>query len=289
MFRAPFTPLLLALGLALPAPLATAQVWDEPLAPEDNIMNLVPDEVVASGVVQRVNNQVPLDRVFLDESDKELVLSDLIVGDLPVLLTLHYSDCPQLCSFVLTGIVDTLKDVDLEIGEHYRMVTLSINPEEAAERAQAVKDLYVDRLGVPAAAEHWHFLRGAEDDIRAVADAVGFGYVRVEGSDPVEYSHPAALIVLTPRGQVSLYLTAINDDPATLRLALVDASEGAIGGIVDLFFTNCFRYDNTTGKYTPIARRIMALGAGVFAVTFGALLITFRVLENRRRAEDTTS
>ena len=96
-------------------------------------------------------------------------------------------------------------------------------------------------------------------------------------------------VVLTPGGQVSLYLTAINDDPATLRLALVDASEGAIGGIVDLFFTNCFRYDNSTGKYTPIARRIMALGAGVFAVTFGALLITFRVLENRRRAEDTTS
>ena len=70
---------------------------------------------------------------------------------------------------------------------------------------------------------------------------------------------------------------------------MVDASEGAIGGLVDIFFTNCFRYDTATGKYTPVAKRLLALGAGVFAVTFGALLITFRVLENRRRAEDTPS
>ncbi len=286
MLRLLFMPVLLALGLCQSA---SAQVWDEPLADEDNLMKLVPDEVVGSGVIQRVNNQVPLDRVFVDEDGAEVRLSDLISGDLPVLLTLHYSDCPQLCSYVLNGVVGTLQEVDLEIGEHYRMVTLSINPAEAAERTQAVKARYVEALAQPGTADNWHFLRGAEDDVRAVADAVGFGYVRVANSDPVEYSHPATLIVLTPTGQVSLYLTAINDDAATLRLALVDASQGAIGGIVDLFFTNCFRYDNKTGKYSPIARRILALGAGVFAVSFGALLITFRVLENRRRAEDTSS
>lgn len=285
MFHQEFTLLGLAAVLCL-AGSTPAQVWDKPLAPEDNLMNLVPDEVVGTGVIQRVNNQVPLERTFMDENDQPVVLSDLIDGELPVLLTMHYSDCPQLCSYVLTGVIGTLQNVALEPGEDFRMVTISINPNEAVERTVAVKDRYIEAYGKPGAAANWHFLRGTEADIKAVADAVGFGYVEVAGSDPIEYSHPATLIVLTPGGQVSLYLTAINDDAATLRLALVDASEGAIGGIVDIFFTNCFRYDNQLGKYTPIARRILALGAGVFAVSFGALLITFRVLENRRRAED---
>ena len=60
---------------------------------------------------------------------------------------------------------------------------------------------------------------------------------------------------------------------------------GGSHGRSRLFRVACLEHPGLT----PIARRIMALGAGVFAVTFGALLITFRVLENRRRAEDTTS
>ena len=120
MLRLPFTPVLSALALGLPLALpASAQVWDEPLADEDNIMKLVPDEVVGSGVIQRVNNQVPLDHIFVDEFGAEVALTDVFAGDLPVLLTLHYSDCPQLCSMVLNGVVDTLQDVELEIGEHY--------------------------------------------------------------------------------------------------------------------------------------------------------------------------
>jgi len=286
--RNPLIPALLALGLA--TSIAGAQVFETPVLEDpDWIMTQIPKEVLGTGVVQRVDNQVPLDRFFTDTEGRHRALSELFDGQIPVLLTLNYSDCPQLCSLVLNGVIANLKEISLEPGKDFRIITLSINPDEAPERTKATKDRYIKQYDRPGAAEGWTFLRGTEEDIRAVANAVGFGYVKVAHADPVEYSHPATLIVLTPAGHVSLYLTAINDDPQTVRLALVDASDGAIGGIADLFFTSCFQYDESRGKYAPIARRFMGIGAAVFLVGFASLLITFRVLEKRRHAEETDS
>ncbi len=269
------------------APCGARQVFETPILDDpDALMSQVPQEVLGTGVIQRVDNQVPLDREFVDTKGRRRPLSALIDGSLPVLLTLNYSDCPQLCSYVLNGVIANLKAISLEPGKDFRVITLSINPDEDPARTLATKERYLADYGREGAMEAWTFLRGTEADIRAVADSVGFGFVKVAGVEPPEFSHPATLIVLTPEGRVSLYLTAINDDPQTVRLALVDASGGAIGNIADLFFTSCFRYDETRGKYAPIARRVMSIGAGIFAIGFASLLITFRVLEKRRHAED---
>jgi protein SCO1/2 len=252
----------------------------------DPLIEMIPADVVDSGVIQRLDNQIPLDLVFRDEQNQEVLLSTLFDGERPVLLTLNYSDCPQLCSLVLDSVVGTLRDVNLEPGEDFRLITLSIDPEEKAARAADTKAKYVQMYDRDGTQDAWTFLRGTEQANRSFADAVGFGYRKVVGIDTTEYAHPAALIVLTPDGRPSLYLSGINDDPATVRLALVNASGGSIGGLMDLFFTTCFRYDETKGKYAPIARRILAIGGAVFVVGFAGLLITFRVLENRRSAED---
>lgn len=283
-----FRPALLTSALLLAfGPAAAAQVWDKPVNENPDLMDSVPLEVQGSGVIQRVGNQIPLERTFVNSKGERVALSELFDGTVPVLLTLNYSDCPMLCDFVLTGVVDNLRELKLEPGEEYRIITLSINPDETQERGAAVKQRYVETLEREGTDAAWSFLRGTEEDIRAVANAVGFSFVKVAGSEPVEYSHPATLIVMTPEGQVSLYLTAINDDPQTVRLAMVDASGGTIGNWTDLFFTNCFKYDAARGKYAPIARRIMAIGGGVFVLGLASLLITFRALEKRRMAEDT--
>lgn len=263
------------------------QVFDKPLNVErDPIIEMIPSDAVGAGVIQRLDNQVPLDLVFKDENDVEVHLSSLFDGVHPVLLTLNYSDCPQLCSIVLNSVVGTLNEVDLEPGEDFRLITLSINPEELSERTSDTKAKYVKMYNREGVQDAWTFLRGTEQANRSFADSVGFGYHKVQGVSTTEYAHPATLIVLTPEGHVSLYLSGINDDPATVRLALVNASGGSIGGLMDLFFTTCFRYDETKGKYAPIARRILSIVGAVFVVCFAGLLITFRVLENRRSAED---
>ncbi len=281
----------LSLTLALVAALASTssamQVWDKPLETDrDPLMGSIPEDVVGVGVIQRPGNQIPLDLVFRDENDEEVPLRSLFDGVRPVLLTLHYSDCPMLCSIVLNSTVGTLKEMELEPGTDFRLITLSINPEELASRTQDTKAKYIDMYNRDGVEDAWTFLRGTDQANRSFADSVGFGYRKVAGIDTTEYSHPATLIVLTPTGQVSLYLTGIQDDPATVRLALINASGGSIGGLMDLFFTTCFRYDETKGKYAPIARRILSIVGAVFVVTFAGLLITFRVLERRRSAED---
>jgi protein SCO1/2 len=263
------------------------QVFDKPTNTErDPLVESIPADAVGAGVVQRLDNLLPLDLVFRDENDKLVPLSSLFDGERPVLLTLNYSDCPQLCSLVLNSVVGTLKEVDLDPGEDFQLITLSINPDELSARTADSKAKYVKMYGREGVQDAWTFLRGTEQTNRSLADSVGFGYRKVQGVDTIEYSHPATLIVLTPEGRVSLYLSGINDDPATVRLALVNASGGSIGGLMDLFFTTCFRYDETKGKYAPIARRILSIAGAVFVVCFAGLLITFRVLENRRSAED---
>ena len=275
------------LAAAVPAP-ASAQAFPKPTLEEtEGFMTQVPSEVYATGVVQRVDNQVPLERSFIDTKGQRIALGEIIDGSVPVLLTLNYSSCPQLCSMVLNGVIANLKELSLEPGKDFKVITLSIDPNEDPVRMASTKQRYLADYDREGADDAWFFLRGDERDIRAVADSVGFGYIEVAGSDPAEFSHPATLIVLTPKGHVSLYLTAIADDPQTVRLALVDASEGAIGNITDLFFTSCFKYDETRGKYAPIASRIMSIGGAVFLVGFASLLITFRVLEKRRHAEET--
>lgn len=280
-------PITLALVAALASTSSAMQIWDKPLVTDrDPLMGLIPEDVVGVGVIQRPGNQIPLDLVFRDENDEVVPLRSLFDGERPVLLTLNYSDCPQLCSLVLNSTVGTLKEMDLEPGTDFQLITLGINPEELSVRTQDTKAKYMKMYARDGVEDAWTFLRGTEQATRAFADSVGFGYRKVAGIDTTEYSHPATLIVLTPDGQVSLYLTGIQDDPATVRLALINASGGSIGGLMDLFFTTCFRYDETKGKYAPIARRILSIVGAVFVVTFAGLLITFRVLERRRSAED---
>ena len=68
--------------------------------------------------------------------------------------------------------------------------------------------------------------------------------------------------MLTPEGRVSRYLYGVQHDPQTLRLSLVEASEGKIGIAVDKFLLFCFHYDADEGRYAPAAMNIMRVGGG---------------------------
>ena len=72
----------------------------------------LPAELDGVGIVQRLDEQVPLGLGFADHNGKAVVLSDLIDGERPVILTLNYYRCPQLCSLTLNGLVDGLREVE---------------------------------------------------------------------------------------------------------------------------------------------------------------------------------
>ena len=82
------------------------------------------------------------------------------------------------------------------------------------------------------------------------------------------------LFILTGDGRLSRYLYGIQYDARTLRLSLLEASEGKIGSPLDQVLLYCFHYDAGEGRYAPAAMNLMR-GGGILAMTaLGVVLLT---------------
>lgn len=228
---------------------------------------------------QKLDAQVPLDLRFRDETGREVALGDLC-RERPVVLSLVYYECPMLCTQVLNGLVRALQKVELDPGDDFEIVTVSIDPTETSELAAQKKRGYVKQLGLEGADDAWHFLVGDEASIKTLADTVGFRYVY--DANVQEYAHPAGLVVLTPQGRVSRYLFDLEfqggKSGRDLRFALMESSEGRIGSLLQQVVLRCYHYDPKTGKYgAEVSAMIRILGA----LTIGALG-TFMFVSLRR-------
>ena len=245
----------------------------------------LPQELVGVDIVERLDETLPLDTVFTDDTGKTIALRELFDGERPVLLQLGYFRCPLLCNLVLNGMVKALDDLDWTAGDKFRVVAASINPDERHELAAAKKQGYVVEYGRPGVSDGWHFLTGPEASSKALADAVGFGYrPQADG----EIAHAAAIFVITPDGRVSRYLYGTKYDSKNLRLALLEASEGRIGSSWDRFILWCHVYDPDAGGYVVFAMRVMQIGGVITVLVLGGGIgiMWWREWRSRRAASN---
>ena len=230
------------------------------------------------GIDQRLGERVSLDTPFVDESGRAVVLGDAF-GDRPVVLVFVYNRCPMLCTQVLNGLVRSLRPIDLDPGEDFEIVTVSIDPKETTELAARKKAAYVADYGRSGAEDGWRFLVGTEDSIRKLTREVGFRYVYDPATD--EYAHASGFVVLTPEGVLSRYFYGIENAAGDVRLAIVESSEGRVGSLVDQLLLLCWHYDPTTGRYGfAILSALRILGA--LTVTGIAALVGLMLLRARR-------
>jgi protein SCO1/2 len=272
MVRAALAAFALSSAFALAAPHAGAQLSD----PVQRI-GIRPDLLKDVGIDQKLNQQIPLDLAFRDENGKTVEIGKYF-GHKPVILSLVYYDCPMLCTQVLSGMEASLRNISLNIGDDYNVVTLSIDPHEDAKLAHVKQELYTGVYGRPGAAEGWHFLTGDEPQIKKLADSVGFRYAY--DADSKQFAHASAIMVLTPEGKISKYFYGITYPSRAVRLGLVDASEGRIGTPVDSVMLFCYHYDPATGKYGLLVARLIQ-GGGL--LTLGILGILIFVLFRNER------
>jgi protein SCO1/2 len=230
-------------------------------------------------IEQKLNAQLPLDAVFKDSTGATVRLGDLY-GKRPVLLAFVYYKCPMLCTLVLNGTVRVLNGVTLTPGKDFDIVAISINPDETPEIAAKKKAVYLKEYHRKGTGDGWHFLTGEEDQIRRVTDAAGFKYAY----DPVskEYAHASAIYVTTPEGRLARYFFGIEYPARDLRLALVEASKGRIGGLVDRILLFCFHYDPVTGKYSLMIMRLVRT-AGVLTILGMAAAIILMIRRERKK------
>ncbi|MBK7597024.1 MAG: SCO family protein [Acidobacteria bacterium] len=235
------------------------------------------------GIDQLLNNQVPLDLEFRDETGRTVKLAEYF-NDKPVILSLVYYDCPQLCTMVLTGLLGALKTLPMTSGKEFINLTVSFNPREKSDLAAAKRDEYLKRLARPEANAGWHFLTGDEPAIKALTGAVGFRYLW----DPVsqQYAHASGIMVLTPQGKVSRYFYGIEYAPRDLRFGIVDASGGKIGSLADQIILYCYRYDPDRGTYGLVLMRIMRIFAAMTIVAIVSLILFLRYKTNKKEAEN---
>ncbi|MDQ3011745.1 MAG: SCO family protein [Acidobacteriota bacterium] len=233
------------------------------------------------GIDQLLNNQVPLDLEFKDETGRTVKLGEYFKGK-PVVLSLVYYDCPQLCNMVLNGLMNVLKTLPMQPGKDFEAVTVSFDPKEKPELAAQKRDTYLQKLANPDANNGWHFLTGEEEAIKLLTRSVGFRFVW----DPFskQYAHSSALIVITPEGKVSRYFYGFEFPPRDIRFGLLDASGGKIGSLADQVILYCYQYDPTRGTYNLVLMRLMRIFGGVTIVTLIALILFLRHKTKKKEA-----
>ncbi len=244
----------------------------------------VPKEVRNVTVVQRLGETVPGSIDLVDSAGRRITTADFFDGELPCLITLNYSDCPMLCNVQLNGLVGSLEQLDLQIGKDFRMLSVSIDPQETTSKVRETKQRYLDQIPSQSdAAEGWSFCTADQADITRLAETLGFSYVKDEASG--EYYHPAMLAYVSPDGVIVRYSLDVGFPVDQLRLSIVEAGQGKVGSAVDQFVLWCYSYDPNKNSYVPQAWKLMRL-AGF--ITIGALisaLLPFWVGRRRKPAD----
>jgi protein SCO1/2 len=258
---------------------ASAQVsgyGDKEMGPNNG--NQLPTVLQQVGVEQHLNQMLPLDAQFVDDTGKTVRLGDYF-GKRPAILSLVYYNCPMLCSEEMDGLAGALEMVRLTPGKDFDIIIISIDPTETPELAARKKAFYVKRYGRPETANGWHFLTGQQPAIDAVSKATGFGYIRVPGPDGKldQYAHASSIEVVTTNGHLAQYYLGVEYSPKDVLLGLVEASGNKIGSPVANILTYCYHYDPQTNKHSLIVARVVQLGGMMTVVSLGSFMfVMFR-------------
>lgn len=259
--------------------LTTSALAQSPPSPAGAPAAEVPAQLREVGFDQNLDRMLPLGVEFKDEQGRTVKIGDYF-GKRPVVLAFVYYGCPMLCLQSLSSLASTLSVLAEHPGEDFEVVNVSIDPRETPALALEKKAHYVERSGKPSIARGWHFLTGAEADIRQLAGAAGFRYVW--DASLQQFAHPAGIVIATPQGKVSRYLFGIDYGPRDLRLALLDASTERISSPLKKALLYCYHYDATTGRYSLAIMRVVRLAGAATVLSLGTLIFVWTRRERRQ-------
>ena len=221
-------------------------------------------------IIENLGGYIPLEEKFVDESGEIIEIGSLFDNEIPTILTLNYFECPMLCTLVLNGLAESIKNLTLNSGDDYQIITIDINPNEKTLFANQKKKNYIKGYGLQNVEKNWHFLTGSQESIKRIADSIGYIYYYDEQRD--EYMHPAAITLLGSKGKISRYLYGIEFPNKDLKLGILEASEGKVGSTLDKIILYCYHYDPYKNTYTIFATNVMRLG-GIFTIIFLCIMI----------------
>ncbi|HEY7098121.1 MAG TPA: SCO family protein [Terriglobales bacterium] len=248
--------------------------------------NMRPPGLQNVGIEQHLDEQIPADLAFRDESGKTIRLGEYF-GSKPLILNLVYYQCPMLCGEVLSGLESALRVLKFDVGKEFDVLTVSFDPRETPAIATAKKAEFLKRYGRPGAEQGWHFLTGSQESIDALTKTAGFQYQFNKESG--QFAHATAIMILTPEGRISQYYYGMDYAPKDLRLGLIQASNNKIGNVVDQVLLYCYHYDPQTGKYGAVITRVLRLSAIATMLCVGILIAVMSARGPNRKGAGQTA
>ncbi|MCS3523090.1 protein SCO1/2 [Bradyrhizobium elkanii] len=219
---------------------------------------------------------LPLSVRLRDENGVARPIRQWLTGG-PSVWVLADFTCDTLCGSVVSTVSDALRRSGLRPGQDFDLNVVSFDPQDTAENAKEMKQAQV---GLQALGDATHVLRGDASDVVGLTKA--FGFEAVYDRDQLRYAHPAAAFVVTADGRIARALPGLGLDPANLRLALVEAGQGRIGGWTDHVRLMCYGFDPASGLYTLAVGRLLKATGLATLVLLGLLIVA--LLRHEREA-----
>ena len=234
------------------------------------ITSLFSQQKPTVGIDEQLGSTIPMNLKFFNSKGDTLLLSQLI--DRPVVLSFAYYHCQALCNTLLSGLRDAVDKVKLKPGTDFRVLTISFDQKETSQIASKWKHTYMSLEGTSRVLpdDSWYFMTGDSQNIRTLTNAVGYYFVADGHSD---FNHPAAIMVLSPRGKITRYLFGTEFSPFDLKMALIEALEGKPMPTISKLLEYCYSYDPESKHYVINFMRIIGAFMLVAVGSFLAVLL----------------
>lgn len=246
---------------------------------KDNFLaGQVPEELKGLEVEEHLGEHINLQTSFTDDKGQTVKMGDYFKNNQPVLLSIVYYNCPSLCGLHLNGVSEALQFLPEDFKQQFNFVTVSMDDTETSELASKKKNNYIKKHSLPETKTH--FLTGTKENILTLSKEVGFQF-RWDEEQKI-FAHIPVAYVLSPSGKISRYLYGVQFDTQTMKLSLVEASQGKIGSVIDRALLFCFQFNPEKGRYSWYAYNIMRAGGLLTIVLLFSFLIPVWIRENKK-------
>ncbi len=222
------------------------------------------------GVNEKLGESVPLDLTFIDENEKSVTLKELM-DNKPTLLTLNYFKCAGICSPQLNDMAKMLSRLELAENTDFKVITVDFAEDETPELARAKKKNLFHSMNRPFVKDAWHFVIGENNSSGKLAQSVGFKYEKTIKKDGrVDYIHGATLIVLSPTGKITRYMSGIEQLSTDVKMALNEAKQERVTPTIAKNSPYCF-------SKKPQGDVIVETGSKIWAILMISVVIALFV------------
>jgi protein SCO1/2 len=229
------------------------------------------------GFDEKQGQYVDLDVKLVDESGDTVLLSSVI--DKPTILNLVYYRCPGTCSPLMWGIAKFVDEVDLKLGDDYKVITISFDPTERIDVGIQKKASYINTMKKKESAEGWLFFVSDSINIAKLTESVGFKYEFINN----QYVHATGLIALGSDGKIIRYLRGIEFLPFDIKITVVEAAEGKIGPSINRLLAVCYSFDEKGNEFVFNVTKVSAILISFFVIIF-FLFLSFSKINLKRKA-----